>query len=202
MIQWSGTAAFFCLCWCTVLFQHIWIFDSICSLLRYCSSFFRQEVNFVCIKQVVLLMGDERKKNEKVFLCIFCWLFSGRKNCGNQKRFWGFLSSPLAGCQSALTSLHQREWHAHTPTNACAHSCMLYHAISLSRNYSRLEPMLLSLILSVRGLWGNGDISVWCLPYVSMALPGPIKLIFNVCPTLDGPSQGWHSSRGDMIGVW
>ena len=40
-------------------------YDSICSLLRHCTSFFRQEVNFSCIKQALLLMGDEKKKKRK-----------------------------------------------------------------------------------------------------------------------------------------
>lgn len=148
----------------------------------------------------------EDDKNWKAFPCLFCWLFTVGKNCRNQKGCWCFLFSPLASCQSAPTSLHQREWHAHTHTHAnkCVHT-ILAHTVPcnlLSPNYNRLEPMLLSLILSARGLWGNSDISVWCLPYVSRALPGPIKSIFNVCPTLNRPSQGWHSSRGDMIGVW
>lgn len=175
-------------------------YDSICSLLRHCTSFFRQEVNFSCIKEAVLLMGDEKKEKKKRFSAFFCWLFTGRRNCRNQKRCWGLLSV----CSDKPPSA--RMTHAHTLANICTHVRMLhFHAVPrnlLSPNYSRLEPMLLSLILSVQGLWGNSDISVWCLPYVSRALPGPIKLIFNVCPTLDGPSQGWHSSRGDMIGVW
>lgn len=122
-----------------------------------------------------------------------------------------FSPVPSLSCQFAPTSLHQQAWHAHTHTHPqtcthvlCVHATLMHTAPCnlLSPNYSRLEPMLLSLILSARGLWGNSDISVWCLAYVSRALPGPIKLIFNVCPTLDGPSQGWHSSRGDVIGVW
>lgn len=154
----------------------------------------------------------EDDKTKKGISLHFSSLFTGRENCRNQQSCWGFLRSLLASCQSALTSLHQWEWHTHTQTHIhkLTHTCKrtiftCKHAVPcnlLSPNYSRLEPMLLSLILSVRGLWGNSDISVWCLPYVSRALPGPIKLIFNVRPTLDGPSQGWHSSRGDMIGVW
>lgn len=37
-------------------------YDSICRLLRHCTLFFRQEVNFSCIKQAALLMGDEKKR--------------------------------------------------------------------------------------------------------------------------------------------
>lgn len=95
------------------------------------------------------------------------------------------------GCQSCLASLISSK-----------DTSTLMHALPshlLSPNYSRLEPVLLSLILSVRGLWGGCDISVWCPPYVSGVLPGPIKLIFNVHPSLDGPVQGWHSCWRDMI---
>lgn len=155
--------------------------------------FFRQEVYFPCIKQAVLLMGSEKKKK---FLCLFCWLFSGKKNCRNQiLRF--FLQVPwLAVSLIWQASISESDTYAHPQTRARYTYSM--HAVPcnlLSPNYSRLEPMLLSLILSVQGLWGNSDISVWCLPYVSRALLGPIKLIFNVCPTLDGPSQGWRATE-------
>lgn len=73
----------------------------------------------------------------------------------------------------------------------------------LSPNYSRLEPALLSLILSVWGTQGETvtyPSDAWRM--LAAALPGPIKLIFNVRPTLDGQSQGWHRSRGDTDGVW
>lgn len=143
-------------------------------------------------------MGDEKGEQKfpnRHFCASFCLLFSGRKNCrfSLQSHRWLSVCSdkPLS---ARLTDTHT---HKHRRTSMHAVPCNL-----LSPNYSRLEPMLLSLILSVRGLWGNSDISVWCLAYVSRALLGPIKLIFNVCPTLDGPSQGWHSSRWDMISVW
>lgn len=45
-------------------------YGSICILLRHCTSFFRQEVNFSCIKQAALLKGDD--ENEKAFLFLFC----------------------------------------------------------------------------------------------------------------------------------
>lgn len=129
----------------------------------------------------------------------------------NQKGMLSFsLQSPrLAVSLLRQASISKHDMHTHTHPQTCTdvlcvHATLMHTAPCnlLSPNYSRLEPMLLSLILSARGLWGNSDISVWCLAYVSRALPGPIKLIFNVCPTLDGPSQGWHSSRGDVIGVW
>lgn len=204
MAPWNrhSSRSFLCLCWCTVQFtsRTCEIYDGTCCLLRRCTLFFRQEVNFPCIKQAVLLMGDE-KRNTKGISLPFSRLFGVGKNCRHQKGCWAFLSSASASCQWALTSFRQRERRIHT--NARGHTRMQTVPCNLlSPNYSRLEPMLLSLILSVRALWGNSDISVWCLPYVTRALPGPIKLIFNVCPTLDGPSQGWHSSRGDMIGIW
>lgn len=169
----------------------------------------RKEVDLPCIKQAVLLMGDENPEQKRHFSAFFCWLFSGRKNCGNQKGYWGFsLQSPgwlsVFPDKPPSARMTRTHTHKHVHTHTRMHATLM-HAVPcnlLSPNYSRLEPMLLSLILSVRGLWGNSDISVWCLPYVSRALPGPIKLIFNVCPTLDGPSQGWRSSRGDMISVW
>lgn len=111
------------------------------------------------------------------FLCIV----SGRKNCKpSESQRWlsvGFDEPPSARttCSRPQT---QRVSRLH------AAPCHL-----LSPNYSRLEPVLLSLILSVWGLWRNSDISVWCLPYVSRALPGPIKLIFNVRPTQMGSAK-------------
>lgn len=160
--------------------------------------FFQTQVNFPCIKQAALLMGDEKGEQKfpnRHFCASFCLLFSGRKNCRFSLQSHRWLSVCSDKPPSArLTDTHT---HKHRRTSMHAVPCSL-----LSPNYSRLEPMLLSLILSVRGLWGNSDISVWCLAYVSRALLGPIKLIFNVCPTLDGPSQGWHSSRWDMISVW
>ena len=34
----------------------------------------------------------------------------------------------------------------------------------------------------------------------SLALPGPIKLIFNVCPTYDWPGQGWsHTAEASAV---
>lgn len=152
----------------------------------------------------------EKTKKAKAFLCSFCWLLTAGEKCGNQEGCRGSLYSPLAGCQSPAHNKppSARVTRAHTPrkhTHAVHASHTFLPTVPsnlLSPNYSRLEPMLLSLILSVRGLWGNSDISVWCLAYVSRALPGPIKLIFNVCPTLDGQSQGWHRSRGDINGVW
>lgn len=94
-------------------------YDSTHSLLRHCASFFRQEVNFPCIEQAVLLMGDEKHRTEKALPC--CSVAGGT---------WGFLSSPIASCQSALTNLHQQDWQIHTPTNTGTHSCTLHHAIS------------------------------------------------------------------------
>lgn len=160
---------------------------------------FRPEVDIPCIKAAVLLMGGEKTEQKDISLL---FLLAAPMQKDLWKSYWGFLSSPPLGCQSSLTILHQRKWHVHTPTNTYtnANSTLMHNL--LSPNYSRLEPMLLSLILSVWGLLGNSDISVWCLPYVGRTLLGPIKLIFNVCPTLDGPSQGWRSSRGDMICVW
>lgn len=40
--------------------------DSSCCLLRHCTLFFRQEVNFPCIKQAVLLMGDEKQNTKGI----------------------------------------------------------------------------------------------------------------------------------------
>ena len=120
----------------------------------------------------------------------------GTKNCRDQKKMQSFSLHPWLSVYSDKPSsgmMRHTRTHMHITFNRAV-PCSL-----LSPYYSRLEPMLLSLILSVQELWGNSDISVWCLPYVSGALPGPIKLIFNVCPTLDRPSQGWHSSRGDII---
>ncbi len=165
---------------------------------------FKTRSQLFSITQAVLLMGDEKSK--KTYLCISAGCSLAGRTVKTKRMLRFSLQSPhrLSVCGDKPPSA--RMTCTHTPSNTCTQAtltCM--HAVPcnlLSPNYSRLEPMLLSLILSVRGLWGNSDISVWCLPYVSRALPGPINLIFNVCPTLDGPSQGWHSSRGDMIGVW
>ena len=159
--------------------------------------FLRHVVNFPCIKQAPLLMGDE-KGNRKEHLSVFSVDYSvaGRTRA--------FLSSHIADCQSALTSLHQRDWQIDTPANTGAHACT---GCTMQSLISQLQQIRTNVIVfdpkcGGGGLWGNSDISIWCEPYVSRTLLGPIKLIFNVCPTLDGPSQGWHSSRGDMISVW
>lgn len=169
----------------------------------------RQKVGFSCIKQGCIFERRRRKRQRHFSAPSADCSLPGRS--AETKKDAEVLSTvpSLAVNLRLTTSLHQREWHtrAHTPQTRArsSHQPHFLRTVPgnlLSPNYSRLEPMLLSLILSVRGLWGNSDISVWCLAYVSRALPGPIKLIFNVCPTLDGQSQGWHSSRGDINGVW
>lgn len=47
---------------------------------------------------------------EKAFLCLFCQLFTARKNRRNQKGCWGFVSS----CHSIPTSLYQQAPCTHT----------------------------------------------------------------------------------------
>lgn len=103
------------------------------------------------MKQTVLLMGDEKKQ----------WLFSGEENGARADRM---LSSSLGShhwlsvCSDKPPSGRVTDRHTHARAQ-CTNTLAVPWNL-LSPNYSRLEPMLLSLILSVRGLWGNSDIFI------------------------------------------
>lgn len=170
------------------------IYESACCLLKHCTTFcFSDKKSTFRALNRLYFWWEMKNGTQKAFHCLsVACSVSGRtvETKGDAEIFFPVPLLPVSLLWQASISKNGKYTHTHKSMQAV--SCHL-----LSPNYSRLEPMLLSLILSVRVLWGNSDISVWCLPYVSRAQPGPIKLIFNVCPTLDGPSQGWH-----MISVW
>lgn len=111
-------------------------YDSICSLLRHCTSFFRQEVNFSCIKQALLLMGDEKKRKEKAFLCLFLLAVHWQEELQKPEAMLRFSpQSPrlLSVCSDKSPSARTTRAHTHSQISApmCVrHTSTLYHAIS------------------------------------------------------------------------
>lgn len=105
------------------------------------TSFSSQEVNFSCILRAALLMGDGGKK---AFLCLFCQLFTARKNCGNQKGCWGFLSS----CHSIPTSLNQQIPCTHTHKDMqTILTCHTYAHCTMQSLISQLQQIRTNVIV-------------------------------------------------------
>lgn len=117
MVQWSSIAAFFfCLCRCTVHLQHMWILWQHFQPAKALCLFLQTRSQLSIALNSLYFWWEMKKTKQKRHFCLFS------VGCSVAGRTGGFLCSPIAGCQSALTSLHQWDWQIHTPTNTGTHA--------------------------------------------------------------------------------
>lgn len=113
------------------------IYESTCCLLKHCTMLFRQEVNFPCLKQAVLLMGDENMmRTQKAFHCLSVACSVSGRTVETKRDAEIFFPVPLLA-----VSLH---WQASISKNG------KYTHMHTHKHASSIMPSLISQLQQIR----------------------------------------------------